>query len=433
MSPKTADAEGDRISIYTESDMDICIEHGGAIPKIYIVVSAPEEQVPAPAPTANAEEPIASSSTQTDSGAAATAATATAADGGCSGRSGLLHPNVICDGCNEAVRGVRYKCAQCADYDLCHACEQLGRHSHHMMYRMSEPMPDISSHIERRLSKWLRKHMPANTATAAAATAGAEAQPHPHLPSQSGGCRRSGRRTACSWATPENNFGRYHRFSMNEPTTCPRQSNATTGGGAGAAPRAQPTPTAPQTQQPRFNADRIAEALSQARTAEKAASAGLDLLSKFSSILDPFSVHLGSAPGGVGAAGGQEGCPFEAVTKAVGSVAANVFEAAAAATAAAAAATAAPAAAAAAPAAAEQPQQQPQDGTSASAAAAEPASPTPRQPAASAPASPAKSDDFENVSVRSGDSMDSVLEALMEATKEAKNLNKLDNPEPDVD
>lgn len=43
----------------------------------------------------------------------------------------MVHPNVICDGCNGPVVGTRYKCSVCPDYDLCAACEGRGLHREH--------------------------------------------------------------------------------------------------------------------------------------------------------------------------------------------------------------------------------------------------------------------------------------------------------------
>ncbi|ODM90992.1 ZZ-type zinc finger-containing protein P35G2.11c [Orchesella cincta] len=42
--------------------------------------------------------------------------------------------NVFCDSCNlEPIHGIRYKCTQCADYDLCSNCvQQGGHHDHHI-------------------------------------------------------------------------------------------------------------------------------------------------------------------------------------------------------------------------------------------------------------------------------------------------------------
>ena len=52
---------------------------------------------------------------------------------------GPLHPGVQCDGCNGTVRGTRYKCLVCNDYDLCSACEAKGVHVEHNMVSITEP------------------------------------------------------------------------------------------------------------------------------------------------------------------------------------------------------------------------------------------------------------------------------------------------------
>lgn len=49
------------------------------------------------------------------------------------------HPHVVCDGCEGEVRGFRYKCLQCPDYDLCSTCEANGLHPGHNMVRISVP------------------------------------------------------------------------------------------------------------------------------------------------------------------------------------------------------------------------------------------------------------------------------------------------------
>ena len=54
--------------------------------------------------------------------------------------SGTVHPNIICDGCQQHVIGVRYKCMVCPDYDLCGTCEGQGKHSDHHMIRLRSPV-----------------------------------------------------------------------------------------------------------------------------------------------------------------------------------------------------------------------------------------------------------------------------------------------------
>ncbi|NXM25283.1 SQSTM protein, partial [Oxyruncus cristatus] len=52
----------------------------------------------------------------------------------------LVHPNVICDGCEGPVVGTRFKCSVCPDYDLCSTCEGKGIHKEHNMVMFQSPL-----------------------------------------------------------------------------------------------------------------------------------------------------------------------------------------------------------------------------------------------------------------------------------------------------
>ncbi|KAF6032185.1 SQSTM1 [Bugula neritina] len=52
------------------------------------------------------------------------------------------HPGVLCDGCDQGVRGLRFKCLVCPDYDLCSTCCDKGIHNHHYMLRLATPASD---------------------------------------------------------------------------------------------------------------------------------------------------------------------------------------------------------------------------------------------------------------------------------------------------
>jgi hypothetical protein len=53
---------------------------------------------------------------------------------------GPLHQGIICDGCNaDPVIGVRYKCAECPNFDLCQTCEESAVHGHHLFIKVKVP------------------------------------------------------------------------------------------------------------------------------------------------------------------------------------------------------------------------------------------------------------------------------------------------------
>ncbi|XP_044515747.1 alpha-1,3-mannosyl-glycoprotein 4-beta-N-acetylglucosaminyltransferase B [Gracilinanus agilis] len=66
----------------------------------------------------------------------------------------MVHPNVICDGCNGPVVGNRFKCTICPDYDLCNTCEAKGLHKEHNMILFQNPFNHPEWNSRRR---WLQK------------------------------------------------------------------------------------------------------------------------------------------------------------------------------------------------------------------------------------------------------------------------------------
>ncbi|KAL9620237.1 MAG: hypothetical protein Q9160_005246 [Pyrenula sp. 1 TL-2023] len=55
----------------------------------------------------------------------------------------IVHRGVQCNGCSMMpLRGVRYRCANCADYDLCETCEAMQMHiKTHVFYKIRIPTP----------------------------------------------------------------------------------------------------------------------------------------------------------------------------------------------------------------------------------------------------------------------------------------------------
>ncbi|XP_020854304.1 sequestosome-1 isoform X2 [Phascolarctos cinereus] len=68
----------------------------------------------------------------------------------------MVHPNVVCDGCNGPVVGSRFKCTVCPDYDLCSTCEAKGLHKEHNMIVFQNP---FNTHLPEWVSRrrWLHK------------------------------------------------------------------------------------------------------------------------------------------------------------------------------------------------------------------------------------------------------------------------------------
>lgn len=66
----------------------------------------------------------------------------------------LVHPNVICDGCDGPVVGARFKCTVCPDYDLCSTCEGKGLHKEHNMIMFPSPFHQLEWLLQ---GRWLRK------------------------------------------------------------------------------------------------------------------------------------------------------------------------------------------------------------------------------------------------------------------------------------
>jgi len=53
-----------------------------------------------------------------------------------------IHHNIQCNGCQAVpIRGIRYKCSTCRDYDLCEKCEASGQHCRgHPLLKIVRPM-----------------------------------------------------------------------------------------------------------------------------------------------------------------------------------------------------------------------------------------------------------------------------------------------------
>ncbi|KAJ1998356.1 hypothetical protein GGI04_005035, partial [Coemansia thaxteri] len=53
----------------------------------------------------------------------------------------VVHPNIVCDACDFPIVGVRYKCGNCPDFDLCENCESTAQHTEsHLFVKIRRPL-----------------------------------------------------------------------------------------------------------------------------------------------------------------------------------------------------------------------------------------------------------------------------------------------------
>ena len=62
-------------------------------------------------------------------------------------KEGYVHRRVTCNSCNVMpIRGIRYSCANCLDYDLCEQCEAMQIHPKtHLFYKIRIPAPFLGN------------------------------------------------------------------------------------------------------------------------------------------------------------------------------------------------------------------------------------------------------------------------------------------------
>ncbi|KAI9732750.1 MAG: hypothetical protein M1818_007484 [Claussenomyces sp. TS43310] len=61
-------------------------------------------------------------------------------------RNAYIHRGCMCNSCGDLIRGIRYRCSNCLDYDLCETCEALDRHTKtHIFYKIRVPTTSYAS------------------------------------------------------------------------------------------------------------------------------------------------------------------------------------------------------------------------------------------------------------------------------------------------
>ena len=56
----------------------------------------------------------------------------------------IIHKGITCSNCKAPdIKGIRYKCASCSNYNLCETCEALNTHdNHHIFIKIRIPTPE---------------------------------------------------------------------------------------------------------------------------------------------------------------------------------------------------------------------------------------------------------------------------------------------------
>lgn len=62
-------------------------------------------------------------------------------------KEGFIHRGITCNHCQTSpLKGIRYKCANCVDFDLCEDCEAEGVHtSTHVFIKIRIPIPPLAN------------------------------------------------------------------------------------------------------------------------------------------------------------------------------------------------------------------------------------------------------------------------------------------------
>lgn len=80
-------------------------------------------------------------------------------------QEGVIHRGITCNGCDDKpIRGIRWHCANCADFDLCSNCEAVNSHSKtHVFLKIRVPAPYLGTTKQEPLYPGKPEVMPSST------------------------------------------------------------------------------------------------------------------------------------------------------------------------------------------------------------------------------------------------------------------------------